>query len=137
MYKKNGAQPWLWDMMDKPSFDGMPQPLKDAFLAINPDKDALYRMYERDVARMQHFTDIKDSDIEGIQAPALIICGDQDVCTPEHAVEMYRRIKNAQLAILPGGHGDYLGEITTLKPGVHTYTGLAVIEQFLEGDAKK
>jgi pimeloyl-ACP methyl ester carboxylesterase len=29
--------------------------------------------------------------------------GDRDVVRPEHAVEMYRLIPNAQLAILPGG----------------------------------
>ena len=36
-YKKAGAPDWFWDMMSKPTFEGMPQALKDAFLKINPD----------------------------------------------------------------------------------------------------
>ncbi len=103
MYKKDGAYSWLWENMKKPSFDQMPQPYKDAFLAINPSKDALYRMYERDVARMQSFTDMKETDIKAIQAPALIIIGDNDVVRPEHAVEMFRIMQHAQLAIFPVG----------------------------------
>jgi pimeloyl-ACP methyl ester carboxylesterase len=45
----------------------------------------------------------------------LLVNGDDDVITPEHAVEMFRLIPNCQLAILPGGHGKYIGEITTLN----------------------
>lgn len=133
MYKKSGSYPWFWDMMAKPTFEGMPQDLKDAFLKINPDKDALYTMYKRDVARMQSFTDMKEEDIKAIQAPALIIAGDKDVVSPEHCVEMYRQMQHAQLAIFPGGHGDYIGEITTLKPGQQEYPALTIIEAFLKG----
>jgi pimeloyl-ACP methyl ester carboxylesterase len=131
-YKKAGAYPWFWEMMKKPTFEGMPQALKDAYLAINPDQKALHKMYERDVARMQSFPDIKEEDIATIKAPALIICGDKDVVTPEHAVEMYRKIPHASLAIFPGGHGEYIGEITTVKPEVHQYPALPVIESFLK-----
>ncbi len=131
MYKKDGAYPWLWEMMKHPTFEGMPQPLKDAYQQINPDKDALYTMYKRDVARMQSFKDIKEEDIKAIKTPALIICGDQDVVRPEHAVEMYRNMQRAKLMILPGGHGEYIGEITTVKPGHNNYPALKIIESFL------
>lgn len=36
--------------------------------------------------------------------------------TPEHALEMHKQITNSELAIIPGVHGEYIGEITTLKP---------------------
>jgi pimeloyl-ACP methyl ester carboxylesterase len=132
MYKKSGAFPAFWDMMANATFDGMPQGLKDAFLKINPDKNALYRSYERDVTRMQNFTDIKEEDIRGIKAPALIIVANQDVPTVEHGVEMLRNMQHASLAVFPGGHGDYLGEITTVKPGVTEYPAVQVIEEFLQ-----
>ena len=131
MYKNDGAYPWLWEMMKHPTFEGMPEPLKDAYLAINSNKDALHKMYERDVARMQSFQDINDDDIKAIKAPALIIIGDNDVVRPEHAVEMYRQMQHAKLMILPGGHGEYIGEITTLKPGHNNYPALQIIETFL------
>lgn len=135
-YKKEGAQSWFWDAMANATFEQMPQAYKDAFLKINPDTAALHQMYIRDVTRMQHFPAIKEEDIKAIQAPALIICGDKDVVRPEHAVEMYNKMQHAQLAIFPGGHGDYIGEITTLKPGQHEYPALLIIEDFLKEKTK-
>lgn len=133
IYKKAGAQPWFFPMMDKASFEGMPQPYKDAFLAINPgDQKGLLTMYTRDVARMQNFTDINEEAIKGIKAPTLIMCGNQDVNTLEHVLEMRRNIEKAQVAIFPGAHGEYIGELTTLKPGVPpALPALPVVETFL------
>jgi len=131
MYKKDGSYPWFWDAMAHATFGGMPQPLKDAYLQINPDSNALYTMYKRDVARMQSFRDIPEQEIKGIQAPALIITGNTDVVRPEHVVEMYRQMPHAQVVILPGGHGEYMGEITTVKPGRDTYPVVSIIETFL------
>jgi pimeloyl-ACP methyl ester carboxylesterase len=136
IYKKAGSYPWFWEMMQKTTFEGMPQPYKDAYLQINPDEDALHKMYERDVARMQTFTDISEEDIKGIQAPALIIVGNNDVASPEHAVEMYRQMQKAKLLIVPGGHGDYIGELTTLKPGNHEYPVVSMVEDFLKEDTR-
>lgn len=130
-FKKDGAPAWFWDMMAHPTFEGMPQPLKDAYLQINPDTNALYTMYKRDVARMQSFPDIKEEDIKAIQAPALIILGDNDVVRPEHAVEMYRLLPHAQLAILPGVHGEYIGEITTPQDPNFIAATVSMIEKFL------
>jgi pimeloyl-ACP methyl ester carboxylesterase len=137
MYKKAGSYPWFWDMMAHTTFEAMPQALKDAYLQINPNKDALYTMYKRDVTRMQTFKDIKEEDIKAIKAPALIIAGNNDVVSAEHAVEMYRQMQHAQLMILPGGHGDYIGEITTVKPGQNEYPALPVIETFLREPVKQ
>jgi pimeloyl-ACP methyl ester carboxylesterase len=136
MYKKDGAYPWLWEMMANPTFEGMPQPYKDAYLEINNNRDALYTMYKRDVARMQSFRDIGEEAIRAIKAPALIIIGDQDVVRPEHAVEMYRQMQHARLMILPGGHGEYMGELTTLRPGQNDYPVLYAIESFLNAGAQ-
>lgn len=136
MYKRDGAFTGFWDMMASANFEGMPQAYKDAFLKINPDKDALYKMYQRDVARMQSFRDISDEAIQGIKAPALIVLGNNDVATPEHGLEMYRKMQHAKLMILPGGHGDYIGELTTLKPGVSEYPAVGMIEEFLREESK-
>jgi pimeloyl-ACP methyl ester carboxylesterase len=91
-------------------------------------------MHDKDAKRMVNFKDIPDEKIKSIQAPTLIVVGDKDVITPEHAVEMSRLIPDSRLAIIPGGHGEYLGEITTLKPGSKERDFLIVpmIESFLE-----
>lgn len=133
MYKKDGAYPWLWESMAHATFAQMPKALKDAYLQINPDSNALLAMYHRDVARMQAFPEMTDAQIASIQAPALIIIGDKDVVRPEHAVEMYRRMPHARLAIFPGAHGEYLGEIAASTPGA-ALPAVDVVEAFLQGD---
>jgi pimeloyl-ACP methyl ester carboxylesterase len=130
-YKKAGAPDWFWNMMSNPAFEGMPQLLKDAFLKINPDTNALHRMYERDVARMQSFPDIPDEQMRLIKSPALIIIGDRDVVTPEHAAEMHRLLSHSRLAILPGGHGEYMGEITTAQDTIFISATASMISKFL------
>ncbi len=132
MYKRAGVASEFWQGMEHASFKDMPAPYNEAFLAINPNKDALHTMFTQCATRMQHFTDIPDAAISAIQHPALIIIGDQDVPLPEHAVEMYRRMPHAQLAILPGGHGTYIGELTTLKEAHNPPVALPVIEDFLK-----
>jgi len=131
-YNKAGTPPWFWDMMGKATYEGMPQQFKDAFLEVNPDTNALHRMYERDVARMQSFRDITADQMRSITAPALIIIGDKDVTTPEHAAEMHRLLTGSRLAILPGGHGDYIGEITTPKDSTLIAATVHMINRFLE-----
>jgi pimeloyl-ACP methyl ester carboxylesterase len=130
-YKKAGAPAWFWDMMDNATFEGMPQPYKDEYLKINPDTNALHRMYERDVARMQSFPDITEEQMKSIKAPAFIIIGDKDVTTPEHAAEMHRLITNSRLAIIPGGHGDYIGEMTTQQDSILIAATISMINKFL------
>ncbi|MDQ6905151.1 MAG: alpha/beta hydrolase, partial [Bacteroidota bacterium] len=136
-YKKSGAPEWFWDMMSKPTFEGMPQPYKDAFLKINPDTNALHRMYERDVARMLSFPDITDEQMKSIKAPAFIIMGDRDVATTAHAGEMQRLISNARLAIIPGGHGEYIGELTTPQDNILIAATISMINKFLNEPASK
>jgi pimeloyl-ACP methyl ester carboxylesterase len=130
--KKSGAQPWFWDFMKKADFAGMPQPLKDAFLKVNPDEEALKNMCLKDIERMQHFKEIPDKDVKSIRAPTLIMVGDKDVVKPEHAIELNHMIANSRLIILPGTHGEFLGEILGAKPGSHVpeYTA-GLVEEFL------
>lgn len=116
IYRRDGMQPWFWDFMAKASFDDMPQLYKDEFLRINPDQQALVNMHDKDRARMLAFTDWKASDIEGIEAPALIVVSDKDVVRPEHAMEMVRLLPNGRLAVFLGGHGEFFGEAMSPHP---------------------
>jgi hypothetical protein len=40
-----------------------------------------------------------------------VVIGDRDLASPEHAAQMARLFPHGRLAILPGGHGEYFGEI--------------------------
>jgi pimeloyl-ACP methyl ester carboxylesterase len=95
-------------------------------------------MHDRDVKRMVHFRDIPDEQIKLIEAPTLIITGDKDVILPEHALELHRQIINSELAIIPGGHGEYIGEITTLTADFkESDLVVPMIEKFLNKTEKK
>jgi pimeloyl-ACP methyl ester carboxylesterase len=133
-YNKSGAAAWFWDMMKNATFEEMPQPYKDAFLKINPDSNALHQMYLRDVTRMQNFPEITDEQMKSIKAPSFIIISDNDVVTPEHAVEMYRMLPQSKLAILPGGHGEYIGELTMPYDSAVISGTVSMIEKFLQNN---
>ena len=132
-YKRDGVPAKFWEGMNKATFNDMPQVYKDEFLKINNDPAALLNMFNKDAHRMQTFKDWSDKDLRSISAPTLIIAGDVDVVLPEHAVAMFHLIPNCQLAIIPGGHGKYLGEITTLTNGEWTQDYvISLIGQFLD-----
>jgi pimeloyl-ACP methyl ester carboxylesterase len=133
--KRAGAQPQLWEFMKQADFSNMPQPLKDAFLRVNPNVQQLKTMHDKDAARMLSFKDIPDDSVRSVLAPTLIVLGDQDIVRAEHAVELTRLISGARLLILPGGHGDYLGEAVMTQ--THTrYPELAarLIGEFLDSE---
>ena len=132
-YQREGLIPGFFEMMQHASLNNMPKPLQEAFLKINPDTSALLTMHNKDRDRMIAFTDISDDDLRSIKAPALIINGDKDVITNEHALKMSTVIPNAELMILPGVHGAYIGEICVAVPGSKLpEMTVEVVEEFLE-----
>jgi pimeloyl-ACP methyl ester carboxylesterase len=131
--KREGAHPQLWEFMEQADFSNMPQPLKDAFLRVNPDTQQLETMHDKDAARMRNFKDVPDDLVRSVRAPTLIVLGDQDIVRLEHAVELTRLISGARLLILPAGHGDYLGEaVMTQKDTRYPEQTAALIEEFLD-----
>ena len=111
LYRRDGMPPGFFESMEQATLAQMPAPLAEAYKKINPDPKGLDAMFHRDANRMIGFKDIPDTDIKGIQAPSLVINGYGDVITSEHVLLLSRTLPHAELAILPGGHGDYIGEI--------------------------
>jgi pimeloyl-ACP methyl ester carboxylesterase len=133
MTKRGGAAPQFWEFMARATFDDMPQPLKDAFLKVNPDPRKLRAMHDKDVERMQHFAEIGDDDVREVSAPTLIVLGDRDIPTLEHAVELTRLLPHAHLIVLPGGHGEYLGELIVANRSSRApQWTVGLIEDFLD-----
>ncbi|HLP93869.1 MAG TPA: alpha/beta hydrolase [Saprospiraceae bacterium] len=132
--KRAGVPDWFWGFMSQASLENMPEQLKDGYKKVAADVNGLQVMHDRDAKRMVHFTDIPDEQIRSIQAPTLIIIGDKDVIKPEHALELHRQISASSLAIIPGGHGQYIGEITTITPDFkESDLAVPMIEKFLNG----
>lgn len=135
--KRNGVPEWFWGFMQQAKLENMPEQLKVGYKKVAADKNGLQLMHDRDAKRMVNFKDIPDEQIKSIKTPTLIIIGDKDIITPEHAIEMHRQIANSELAIIPGGHGEYMGEITTIKPDFKESDLVApMIEKFLDKKEK-
>ena len=131
--KRNGVPDWFWGFMANAKLENMPELLKAGYKKVAADTNGLQLMHDRDAKRMVHFKDIPDDQIKAIKAPALIIIGDKDIITPEHAIELHRQIANSELAIIPGGHGQYIGEVTTIGPDFkESELIVPMIEKFLD-----
>ena len=131
--KRDGVPSQFWDFMKGAQLASMPEQLKKAYLEVSPNPSGLQTMFDKDVKRMVNFKDIPDEQIDSIKAPTLIIIGDQDLIKPEHAIEMHRQIANSELAIIPGVHGEYIEEITTLKSGSKEASFvIPMMERFLD-----
>ncbi len=131
--KRSGAQPGFFQSLEGATLDNMPQPLKDAALKINPDPKKLKNMFDKDSARMHSFKDVPDAKVKSVKSPTLIVMGDKDVARVEHGVELSKLISKSRLLILPGGHGDFLGELSS-SPGASKMPRATVdiISEFLD-----
>jgi pimeloyl-ACP methyl ester carboxylesterase len=131
-YKRSAVVPGFWEGFDHVDFSMMPQQFKDEFLKVNNNPSALRNMFDKDVQRMKTFKGWTDEQIQSIQAPAFIMNGDQDVGSAEHAVEMFRMLPHAKLAILPGAHGEFIGEINpAIEHSVLPEITVSLVEKFL------
>jgi pimeloyl-ACP methyl ester carboxylesterase len=132
-YKRNAAVPEFWAGFEKAKLSDMPQVYQDEFLKVNNNPSGLLNMFNKDVQRMRVFKGWSDAQMKSIKLRTFIVNGTADVGSPEHAVEMFRIMPNSQLAILPGGHGEYLGEITTQRNGnTNDLFIVPMIEEFLD-----
>jgi len=132
-YKRDGAIKGFFEGMQQATLENMPELLKIYYLQINNDQKGLQTMFNKDKERMLHFKDWKDEDLASIKNPSLIIAGDKDVVTTEHAVKMSRIIPNAQLMILPGTHGSFIGEVCAVEEGSKIpETTVTIIKEFLD-----
>lgn len=89
------------------TFDPADLPVTGVFAQGSPDGPGHWPVVLERLRRMwlaePAFT---REQLEGIVAPTLIIVGDRDIVTPEHAVEMFRTIPRSRLCVVPDvGHG--------------------------------
>jgi pimeloyl-ACP methyl ester carboxylesterase len=115
-YKRSATPPGFWDGFANAKLSDMPKVYQDEYLKLTNDPKGLQNMFNKDVERMSNFKDWKEEDLKTINAPALIVAGDQDVALVEHTVEMHRLIKNSRLALFPANHGSYMGEAMSPDP---------------------
>lgn len=89
------------------SFDPSSEPVSGKYAQLSPDGAAYWPVV---LARLKLMWGAEPSftneELQSITAPTLLVFGDRDIVTPEHAVEMFRAIPGAQLCVVPNaGHG--------------------------------
>jgi pimeloyl-ACP methyl ester carboxylesterase len=110
-FRRDGMVEGFWDGMEHASLEAMPAVYQDAYRSIDPDPRHLRQMFDLDRVRMLTLEDWPDEELAAVAAPTLVVAGDQDVITVEHAAALARLIPGGRLLVLPGNHGDYLGEV--------------------------
>lgn len=111
-FRRDAMIDGFWDGLAGATFADLPQPYRDADLAVSGDPAHAERMFHLDRELMlTGFTDWPESLVASIAAPTLVIAADRDVVRAEHAVRLASLIPGARTLVVPGNHGDYLGEI--------------------------
>jgi len=108
------------------------EPMRAMFERMKADQDdaqgaGYWRTYlELAFDRTTHWPGYAFADLERIEAPTLILCGDRDeFCSAEEAVTAYRSLRAGELAVLPNtGH-------------VITGAGITAMIDFLERRGKR
>jgi pimeloyl-ACP methyl ester carboxylesterase len=129
-YRLDGIQPGLmaglgdmkWEMM-------IGSPWYDEYQKIAPRPQDFPLLFAKKTAMDKQMKDIPDETIAAIKSPTLIILGDSDLATVEHAAKMYRLLggggfgdtpaglPNSQLAVIPGAsHVSIAGKANILVP---------------------
>lgn len=76
--------------------------MKDPYTKVAPDPSKWGVLVTKIAKMVTTFPGYPLSEVKTIKAPTLIMLGDREGLKVEHAVDIYRAIPNAQLAIIPG-----------------------------------
>jgi pimeloyl-ACP methyl ester carboxylesterase len=129
LFKRDGAYPWLWEAMASASLENMPPELKEEYLKVAPHPENLRLFHDKAAQRMREFKDIPADAMRRITAPALVIVGDADVIRPEHAVETFRLLPDARLAVLPGTDHMNVTRAEWLAPAISAFLDRPAVSQ--------
>lgn len=91
-------------MLIRPTLNGPPPaPLVDAHAEVSPyGAEHFHTVLRRVVDSVDHDAALTATEVSGVQCPVLVMCGDDDLVTLEHTVELYRAFRDSQLAVVPG-----------------------------------
>lgn len=82
-------------------------PMADAYAEVSPDGPGHYPVVVAKNAQMRRSEPVlTEEDVAAIGCPTLVIVGDDDEVSLEHAIAMYRALPRGELAVVPhASHG--------------------------------
>lgn len=121
----DGLAPGLVEAFRTLKPEDLPAEFREAYEKVAPDPQQFPTLVRKVMEQALAFKGWTRDDLQSIQAPALVMVGDRDIVRPEHAVEMFRQLPHAQLAILAAT--DHAAPITTAAE-----VG-GIVDRFLRG----
>lgn len=101
IYNREGYYPGIMEGLLQATADDMPDILREMYTRVAPHRENWSKLVKKSVESVAEFKGWQKKDIRTISAPTLVMVGDSDIVRTEHAVELYRLIPNAKLAVLP------------------------------------
>jgi pimeloyl-ACP methyl ester carboxylesterase len=99
----DGYIPGFMEFTRLPAGSDVYQPYRAAYEAASPDGPGHWPVvFAKQMKMWQTEPHIPLTSLAAIGARTLVMVGDDDLITPEHAIAMYRAIPNAELAVIPG-----------------------------------
>ena len=137
----DGVYPEVWagiDQITPELFEG--SPWKEEYDRVAPDPAAFPTLVEKMKQLDGQPFSWPPDEIREISAPTMVVIGDSDGTTPEHAVELFRLrgggvfgdlagLPDAQLAVLPGTtHVGLIGRAAWLAPMIDEFLDAPMLE---------
>ena len=96
---------WIPDAIDPDA--GPPEVLERGYAELSPDGPGHYPIVAAKLTRMNwEEPTLASSDLSALTSRTLVMLGDDDEVTLEHAIAMYRGLPDSELAVIPGtSHG--------------------------------
>ena len=139
-YDARGFQPEFTAMIPQMSVEMFPPMLEQEYRKLAPNPNG-FRALATKLIQLEKEPMAWEADVKALKAPVLIIAGDADVVTLEHAVAMFRLLGGgmmgdmgkplsaSRIAVLPASsHTAVIDQVNLLHP---------MIEQFLKGETPK
>ncbi len=99
-YNNDGLAPELLEMFKTLNPDELGQ-FKEVYQSVAPRPEDWPRLVKKVMEMAVDFPGWPREALQALRAHTLVMIGDADIVSPEHAVEMFRLIPNARLAVLP------------------------------------
>lgn len=128
--RREDLRPELLTSFKTANAQSMPDIYRTAYLTVAPNPGDLPKLTPKLMDAILSFEGFSDTELARIKVPTLILQADKDIAPLEAIAAMQRKIAGAQIVVLPGGHGGYLGEAMAATPGSHLpiYTAGIVME---------
>ena len=134
-YNNDGLEPEVLKLIKAGATKPKEEVVKDippqfakAYAKVAPEPGNWATLVSKIMKQGASFKGWTPDQIRSIAAPTLIVVADRDIARPEHAAEMFRLHRHAQLAVLPGKDHITLVENEILSPLVLSFLNAPIPE---------